>query len=173
MPKITVTYGEKVETVEAEAGSIIGDAIAATGLPLEQPCAGRGTCGKCKILVESGVAPPDEIESTYVARWDAGQRAVLGDTARWTPFDGVAVRIDEKYAYPHVAVGYKMEFVREEGDVIWLRGIPPEDPQSLYHRVWLQRQADELEELERIRTQIIADLVYFIHLSIAGPCEGT
>ena len=62
MPKITVTYGEKAETVEAPAGSIIGDAIAATGLPLEQPCAGRGTCGKCKILVESGVAPPDEIE---------------------------------------------------------------------------------------------------------------
>jgi uncharacterized 2Fe-2S/4Fe-4S cluster protein (DUF4445 family) len=62
MPKVTVTYGEKVETVEAKAGSIIGEAITATGLPLEQPCAGRGTCGKCKILVESGVAPPDEIE---------------------------------------------------------------------------------------------------------------
>ncbi len=62
MPKITVIYGEKVETVEAAVGSIIGEAIAATGLPLEQPCAGRGTCGKCKILVEAGVAPPDAIE---------------------------------------------------------------------------------------------------------------
>ena len=62
MPKVTVTYGEKVETVEAAAGSLLGDAIAATGLPLEQPCAGRGTCGKCKILVETGVAPPDEVE---------------------------------------------------------------------------------------------------------------
>ena len=37
MPKVTVTYGEKVETVEAKAGSIIGEAITATGLPLEQP----------------------------------------------------------------------------------------------------------------------------------------
>ena len=62
MPKVTAIYGEKVETVEAEVGSLIGEAITATGLPLEQPCAGRGTCGKCKILAEAGLAPPDEIE---------------------------------------------------------------------------------------------------------------
>ncbi|NOZ49922.1 MAG: DUF4445 domain-containing protein [Chloroflexi bacterium] len=62
MPQITVTYGEKTATVSAEVGSLIGDAITRTGLPLEQPCAGRGTCGKCKILAEAGLAPPDEIE---------------------------------------------------------------------------------------------------------------
>ncbi len=62
MPQVTAIYGEKVQTVEVEAGSLVGAAIAATGLPLEQPCAGRGTCGKCKILADSGLAPPDEIE---------------------------------------------------------------------------------------------------------------
>ena len=66
MPKVTVIYGEEENTVEAAAGSIIGEAIATTGLPLEQPCAGRGTCGKCKILVESGAAPPDEIEFEHL-----------------------------------------------------------------------------------------------------------
>lgn len=62
MPTVTVIYGEKVRTVEAAAGSLLGDAIAATELPLEQPCAGRGTCGKCKVLAEAGLAPPDEVE---------------------------------------------------------------------------------------------------------------
>jgi len=62
MPKVTVIYGEEIKTIEVEEGSVIGEAITATGLPLEQPCAGRGTCGKCKILVETGVAPPDEVE---------------------------------------------------------------------------------------------------------------
>jgi uncharacterized 2Fe-2S/4Fe-4S cluster protein (DUF4445 family) len=66
MPKVTVVYGDKVSTVEVEAGSVLGDAIAATGLPLEQPCAGRGTCGKCKVLVEKGVAAPDEIEYEHL-----------------------------------------------------------------------------------------------------------
>ena len=73
MPTITVIYGEQEKTVEAPAGSLIGEAIAATGLPLEQPCAGRGTCGKCKILVEAGSAPPDEIEREHLT---AGELAV-------------------------------------------------------------------------------------------------
>ncbi len=62
MPQVTITYGEQIKQVHADPGSLIGDIIAATGLPLEQPCAGRGTCGKCKILVEAGMAPPDDIE---------------------------------------------------------------------------------------------------------------
>jgi uncharacterized 2Fe-2S/4Fe-4S cluster protein (DUF4445 family) len=62
MPKVTIVYGEEEKTVQAEDGILLGDVIAETGLPLEQPCAGRGTCGKCKVLVEEGVAKPDEIE---------------------------------------------------------------------------------------------------------------
>jgi len=62
MSKVTVVYGEEIKTVEAEDGTVLGEVVAQTGLPLEQPCAGRGTCGKCKVLVEKGVAPPDEIE---------------------------------------------------------------------------------------------------------------
>ncbi len=62
MPKITVIYGEEQKSIQAQPGSLLGDVIAETGLPLEQPCAGRGTCGKCKVLVEKGVRPPDEIE---------------------------------------------------------------------------------------------------------------
>jgi len=66
MLNVTVVYGEKEITVPAVEGSLLGDAIAATGLPLEQPCAGRGTCGKCKVLVETGAAPPDEIEIQHL-----------------------------------------------------------------------------------------------------------
>lgn len=62
MPTLTVIYGETVKTVVVAAGALLGDAIKATELPLEQPCAGRGTCGKCKVLVEAGMAPPDSIE---------------------------------------------------------------------------------------------------------------
>jgi uncharacterized 2Fe-2S/4Fe-4S cluster protein (DUF4445 family) len=68
MPKVTAIYGEKTVTVQAEADSILGDAITATGLPLEQPCAGRGTCGKCKVLVEMGAGPPDDVELENLTR---------------------------------------------------------------------------------------------------------
>ena len=62
MPNVTVVYGEEEKVLQAENGTLLGDVIAETGLPLEQPCAGRGTCGKCKVLVEEGIAEPDEIE---------------------------------------------------------------------------------------------------------------
>ena len=62
MPKVTLIYGPEIKTVQAEEGTLVGDVIAASGLPIEQPCAGKGTCGKCKVLVELGVAKPDDIE---------------------------------------------------------------------------------------------------------------
>ena len=63
MPEVTVILGEETTTLDIEMGSLLGDAIVKTGLPLEQPCAGRGTCGKCKVLVESGISPLDEVEA--------------------------------------------------------------------------------------------------------------
>jgi uncharacterized 2Fe-2S/4Fe-4S cluster protein (DUF4445 family) len=62
MPELTVVYGETKKTVRVPAGTLLGDAVAKTELPLEQPCAGRGTCGACKVLVESGAEPPDPLE---------------------------------------------------------------------------------------------------------------
>lgn len=59
------------------------------------------------------------------------------------------IKIDEKYAYPHVAVGYSMEIVREDDDAIWLVGLPPENPRSPLHTMWLQRQVDELDAVYR------------------------
>jgi uncharacterized 2Fe-2S/4Fe-4S cluster protein (DUF4445 family) len=73
MPTLTVIYGETLKSIDAPAGTILGEAIAATGLPLEQPCAGRGTCGKCKVLVETGVHPPDEVEHSHLT---AGELAL-------------------------------------------------------------------------------------------------
>ena len=68
MPRITILFGETEKTIEATVGQTVGEIVALTGLPLEQPCAGRGTCGKCQVLVESGVAPTDEIESSHLTQ---------------------------------------------------------------------------------------------------------
>ena len=62
MPEVTIIYGGETKQIQAHDGELLGEVIATSDLPLEQPCAGRGTCGKCKVLVEVGTAPPDEIE---------------------------------------------------------------------------------------------------------------
>jgi uncharacterized 2Fe-2S/4Fe-4S cluster protein (DUF4445 family) len=73
MPKLTVILGDQAHTIEVPLNFLLGDAIAQLELPLEQPCAGRGTCGKCKVLNEGGMLPPDEIEREHLT---AGELAV-------------------------------------------------------------------------------------------------
>jgi uncharacterized 2Fe-2S/4Fe-4S cluster protein (DUF4445 family) len=73
MPNVTVIYGEEVRTTQVARDTLLGDAIIGTGLPLEQPCAGRGTCGKCKVLAEGGLTPYDEIEGEHLT---PGERAI-------------------------------------------------------------------------------------------------
>ena len=63
--KVTVSYGTDVRPVAAEEGSTLGAAIVATGLPLEQPCAGRGTCHKCKVIAQGALSPLDEKRSIF------------------------------------------------------------------------------------------------------------
>jgi len=88
MPEITVSYGEDVRSVAAEKNDLLGDAVIATGLPLEQPCAGKGTCLKCKVMAQGELSPLDHVEqdglteAERAANYRLACRArVLGDVS--------------------------------------------------------------------------------------------
>ena len=82
MPELTIIIGEQVKKTTVEAGVVLGDVIARMELPLEQPCAGRGTCGKCKVLDEGGLAEPDEIEHKHLTEGEIAVGNRLGCRAR-------------------------------------------------------------------------------------------
>jgi len=121
MPIVKVIYGEKEKTIEAAAGSLLGEVIAATGLPLEQPCAGRGTCGKCKVLVEQGVAEPDEIERQHLTSGELALnnrlacRARLADDSRVVlapivVYSNKIFRSSYRYRYTDTPLGLAIDF---------------------------------------------------------------
>jgi len=60
--KVTVSYGTDMRSVTVEKDSLLGAAVITTGLPLEQPCAGRGTCHKCKVIAQGSLSPLDNRE---------------------------------------------------------------------------------------------------------------
>lgn len=69
---------------------------------------------------------------------------LIADWMTPKPFDKrQVIKIDDRYAYPHVVSGIKMEIVREDDEYIWLRGISPEDPNSALYKIWAERQAEE------------------------------
>lgn len=61
--KVTVVYGSDERSVEVPRDANLGEAIIATGLPLEQPCAGRGTCLKCKVIAQPSAAGTADVLS--------------------------------------------------------------------------------------------------------------
>lgn len=54
------------------------------------------------------------------------------------------VRFDDGYAAPHKAVPWKMEVVKEDETNVWLRHLPPENPRSILHKLWLDREQREM-----------------------------
>jgi hypothetical protein len=72
------------------------------------------------------------------------------------------VKIDDKYAYPHIVASIRMEIVREDDQYVWLRGIPPEDPKSPLYRVWAQRQVREARLLDQLEASETPGALYFL-----------
>ena len=60
--KVTVSYGADVRSAAVDTDTVLSAAIVAAGLPIEQPCAGRGTCLKCKVMAGGVLSPLDEHE---------------------------------------------------------------------------------------------------------------
>ncbi len=60
------------------------------------------------------------------------------------------VRLDKTHCYPHPAIPFKMEIVREDEDTVWVRGLPPEDPESPLHKQWVDRQKEQIDLRTRL-----------------------
>lgn len=51
MKKIQVTIAPSGEQFSAPEGQTLLEALRQQSLPLDAPCGGKGTCGKCRVLV--------------------------------------------------------------------------------------------------------------------------
>jgi uncharacterized 2Fe-2S/4Fe-4S cluster protein (DUF4445 family) len=71
-----VTFEPSGVRIEVPAGTVVRDAAARAGVPLDSPCGGLGTCGRCAVIVAGPVEPPtaDELTLLPAKRLDAGVR---------------------------------------------------------------------------------------------------
>jgi uncharacterized 2Fe-2S/4Fe-4S cluster protein (DUF4445 family) len=56
--EILVTFQPGDKKVYVLAGTRLQEAATAADLVLDAPCGGEGTCGKCRVIVSAGAAPP-------------------------------------------------------------------------------------------------------------------
>ncbi len=74
--------------VRAHAGETVLDAMTRAGGSLYVPCAGRGVCGKCRIIARGGLAAPTDAELNHLTSEElaagvrlACQARIAGDVA--------------------------------------------------------------------------------------------
>jgi hypothetical protein len=136
------------------AASLVVAMIAALGWSQET----QKTVKEESVKAEPETAGKDTLsaeESEELQRLSGGKKPqrtwseFIADLMTPKPFDKrQVIKIDDRYAYPHVVSGIKMEIVREDDEFIWLRGISPEDPNSPLYKAWAKREADEAVALD-------------------------
>jgi len=66
--QITVSNGDFKKTVMAKRGETLLNVLQENNLIGDFPCAGNGTCGKCRVKVISGVAEVTDEDRTHLSR---------------------------------------------------------------------------------------------------------
>jgi len=89
---IKVTFEPEGKAAYLLPGSIILEAAARAGIIIETPCGGRGTCGKCRVVVRDGCSAPTETERRLLEAEElarglrlACQTKLLGETVVTVP----------------------------------------------------------------------------------------
>lgn len=66
MAKYTVKFKPDGKVATVEEGTIITNAADMAGITIDSPCGGKGTCGKCKVIVNAEkISPPNEAEEEF------------------------------------------------------------------------------------------------------------
>ena len=69
-----LTFFPNKKTVEAKDGQTILKAAGAAGIHINATCGGKGNCGKCRVIVKSGVTESKETGLLSAKDFDAGIR---------------------------------------------------------------------------------------------------
>ncbi len=124
-----IEKGQDVKVL-AEAGTTILELMKDNNIHIDAPCAGNGTCGKCRVRVIAGSVEMDRIHSLpdedYDDQWRlACQSKVIADATIWVPAEAVAFKEDIKTAdisTPEELARYE-EAIQEIFDTGIARGV--------------------------------------------------
>ncbi len=76
--ELPVKFRPGERTVYVLPGTRLVEAAAVAGLPLEQPCGGAGTCGKCRVRVVEGTGAATAAEAKLLSAEDIERGLRLG-----------------------------------------------------------------------------------------------
>ncbi len=122
----TITFEPTGLTASVDGGTTVLDAAVQAGLAVHAPCGGIGRCGKCEVLIASGVAEPTPEERRLLrgrrSRGTASPVACIVDDCRVTLPESLLL---VKHRIASEGVGREIK-VEPNVEKISLRLAPPE-----------------------------------------------
>lgn len=76
--ELSVKFEPQGKTVFVLCGTKVVEAAAGAGIPLNTPCGGQGTCGKCRVRVLGGACAPTSAERLLIPAADLDDGVRLG-----------------------------------------------------------------------------------------------
>ena len=95
-PEAVVEFSVQQRTACVAVGMTLLDAVHRAGLRVTDPCAGRGLCGKCRVIVGSGsehLSPPSDVERMSISQTDIESGFRISCCARITGLGSISIHI--------------------------------------------------------------------------------
>ena len=93
MPKLIIHTGGADRVIEFSGAPKVDDVLRIAGISTPHPCGGRGSCGKCAIVLSGSVSAPNEMEQRAGTRLSC-QAVLLGDATVTLPNAARDARIE-------------------------------------------------------------------------------
>ena len=93
MPVLTIVQNTDRREIPFYGEKLLHDVLKDAGILLDHPCGGKGTCGKCAVVLEGCVSEPNEAERKAGTRLSC-QAKLLGDATAWLSADASLQQIE-------------------------------------------------------------------------------
>lgn len=84
MHTLTIWQDGTCRKMNFEKPTLVQTLLTQAGCPVDQPCGGRGVCGKCAVTIKGSVSAPNEAEKSAGTRLSC-QAIMEGDGEVWLP----------------------------------------------------------------------------------------
>ena len=93
MPVLTIIQNESRREIPFAGKKLLHDVLKDAKVLLDHPCGGKGTCGKCAVMLDGHVSQPNEAEKKAGSRLSC-QAVLLGDATVWLKGDTALQQIE-------------------------------------------------------------------------------
>lgn len=121
----------EVLRLQMAPGALLAESLVAAGEGIALPCSGRGSCGKCRVVVSGALAEPTDIELQHLSPEDLAAGARLACQARSSGGEVIVRALRKMSDFAILVDGYSRAPARDTNLEVTTVTLPVATPDAL------------------------------------------